>query len=432
MAQNEQQETDDFSNEDFSYAESYYVTIEGVGRRIEITDEEGNTNTPVGDGSVELSVPDVSRDGGAPRFADPETTHGLNFGAYEGSVITIRFRVGAEPINIDLVRGVSNHSPTLAVRYRDVRLPEGVNAQLKFVASTVEDLRYDADGDGVFETAVQPTVSLTGAAALDISAPFVTITAEAQGATQRVTISAIDAGSGVKTIFYSLDSTSYQPYTAPLSLDATQTHTVYAYADDNAANRSAPIAATIKPTVTLTPVADAYTSGGARDSNYGADPFIFAKRHPDSFFGRHSYLKFDTSSFAGSLSNARLRLYGKLVNTATPIDVRVFSSSVTTWTEGTGTTAAPVTAVMPTEVMTWNSKPAATQANASPLGSLLVNSGADQRYEYDLTAFIQAERAAGRNVVTLLIRTPTITQPGQAQFNSREAAENRPQLVIER
>jgi hypothetical protein len=52
-----------------------------------------------------------------------------------------------------------------------------------------------------------------------------------------VTITATDA-SGVKQIFYSLDRTTFQPYTGPLVVDATQTQFIYTFADDQVANRS--------------------------------------------------------------------------------------------------------------------------------------------------------------------------------------------------
>lgn len=166
----------------------------------------------------------------------------------------------------------------------------------------------------------------------------------------------------------------------------------------------------------LAPVADAYVAGGEPLTNFGTEPLIYAKRHPEANFGRHSYLKFDTSAFNGAVGGARLRLYGTLLNTTTPIDVRCFSSADTTWQE---------------ETLTWNTKPAAVQANAAPLASQVVSDNTqNQWYEWDVTSWVQQERAAGRNVITLIIRTPTITQPGQAQFNSKEAVAEKPQMVI--
>lgn len=57
-------------------------------------------------------------------------------------------------------------------------------------------------------------------------------------AARTVTITATDGGAGVKQLLYSLDGTTFQPYTAPFVVDATQTLVVYAFADDNVANRS--------------------------------------------------------------------------------------------------------------------------------------------------------------------------------------------------
>jgi hypothetical protein len=50
-------------------------------------------------------------------------------------------------------------------------------------------------------------------------------------------------------------------------------------------------------------------------------------------------------------------------------------------------------------------------------------------YEWDVSAFLRAEKAAGRNVVTFVLRSLTATTPYMI-FNSDEAATNRPELVI--
>src|SRR5207302_957889 len=101
---------------------------------------------------------------------------------------------------------------TDAVRYRDTVLPPGVTAMLRLTPSGIETLRYDADGDGIFETLVQPTVSLTGSPAGDITPPAITISGEAQQTRVRITINAQDGESGVRDVYYSLDRTNYQLY----------------------------------------------------------------------------------------------------------------------------------------------------------------------------------------------------------------------------
>jgi hypothetical protein len=50
-------------------------------------------------------------------------------------------------------------------------------------------------------------------------------------------------------------------------------------------------------------------------------------------------------------------------------------------------------------------------------------------YELDLTAFLAAEKAAGRNAVTLVLRNPTASS-AQTIFASDEAAAGRPELVV--
>jgi hypothetical protein len=58
-----------------------------------------------------------------------------------------------------------------------------------------------------------------------------------QGTKRLVSITAKDKA-GVMTIHYSLDDKRYQLYSAPVEVDACRNRKVYAFADDNVANRS--------------------------------------------------------------------------------------------------------------------------------------------------------------------------------------------------
>ena len=60
-------------------------------------------------------------------------------------------------------------------------------------------------------------------------------------------MAATDEGTGVQRILYSVDGTNYQPYTAPLNLNPSLTSTVYAFADDNVANRSGVVSYQLTP-----------------------------------------------------------------------------------------------------------------------------------------------------------------------------------------
>lgn len=54
-------------------------------------------------------------------------------------------------------------------------------------------------------------------------------------------------------------------------------------------------------------------------------------------------------------------------------------------------------------------------------------------YEFDVTAFINDERAAGRFITGMVLRNMTRGGIGDfyTVFNSREAADNKPQLIIQ-
>jgi RHS repeat-associated protein len=75
--------------------------------------------------------------------------------------------------------------------------------------------------------------------------------------------------------------------------------------------------------------------------------------------------------------------------------------------------------------ITWNNKPAVGAA----LASGTVTNKTFAWYEFDVTGYLAAERAAGRNVVTLALRAPAASSL-TVNANSRQAATNKPQLVF--
>lgn len=164
---------------------------------------------------------------------------------------------------------------------------------------------------------------------------------------------------------------------------------------------------------TLTPVADAYVSGGKNASaNFGTASTLINQRNSSVNKSYETFLKFDISAISTSVSSAILRLNGRLSNTQTPsIAVEVHNVTNTTWLENT---------------ITWNNKPA---AEATILASTNVNSTINQYYELDITSLIANARAAGSTLVTLKLLNTNSTN-NQVIFNSKEAATNRPQLVI--
>jgi len=166
--------------------------------------------------------------------------------------------------------------------------------------------------------------------------------------------------------------------------------------------------------------ADAYVKGSTPTTNYGAVTELQVKRTytPGNGKGRQAYLRFDTSEVPGTVSKATLRVFARL-SAVTPansnIPLAVFPVS-TAWDEFT---------------LTWNNKPLPNVP--SELARVTVTDNLGRWYEFDITNFINQERAAGRSVTGVLLRNMLRGEVGDyyTAVNSREAAANQPQLVIE-
>jgi probable HAF family extracellular repeat protein len=210
-------------------AEAYYYLRISGGAQVSVKDASGNSTAPI-DGTLNGrgTVPGVDSyelsDWASLVVMSPGQPYEVIFQADEG-LLAVELLVGSGP-NI-----------RQAVRYQDVTLPAGVAVQLTFDAHGYEEMRYDSDGDGIYETTVTPTVSLSGSQAEDVEAPRIAFRADAEQDGWRVTLSAEDKGSGVKGLHYSLDGATFQPYTDPFTI-ARQSALLYVFADDHAANRS--------------------------------------------------------------------------------------------------------------------------------------------------------------------------------------------------
>jgi len=168
--------------------------------------------------------------------------------------------------------------------------------------------------------------------------------------------------------------------------------------------------ATTQTTTTLETTTAAYVRDGVyANTNFGSDPQLITKNStPD--YNRESYLKFDLSSVS-SISSAKLRLFGGLSDTrAASVPLGVFSVADTSWPEST---------------LTWNNRPVAS----TQIALMNITSVTPQWWEMDLTSFLQAEKAAGRNIVTMVLKSLS-TAVTQLAFNSDDAATNHPQVVI--
>lgn len=193
-------------------------------------------------------------------------------------------------------------------------------------------------------------------------------------------------------------------------------HTLYVRGRD-ALNNWGPVTAVflnVSTTVnsqSLVPTADAQVrAGSSANTNYGTLTTMLVRNASSANNTRWSYVKFDTSSVSGSIASAKVRLFAVNSSSAS-ITVQCFGVANTTWSE-TG--------------LTWNNKPA---SGSTALASLNAASTTAAFYEFDVTAYVNAERAAGRNVISLAFKGGNITS-NTFNINTKENATNPIRLVV--
>ena len=162
---------------------------------------------------------------------------------------------------------------------------------------------------------------------------------------------------------------------------------------------------------TIAPVADAYVQDGTSAStNFGAATTLQVKATSSTGTNRWAYLRFPLSTVGGAVTTARLRLHGSRP-TANGIPDLVYSVSSNTWTESG---------------ITFNNKPPV--GTAQDFGVAIHSNAHD--YEWDVTPFVKAQKAAGATAVSLAVRMSANVTIAPDTFSSREAAANRPELVV--
>ena len=210
-----------------------------------------------------------------------------------------------------------------------------------------------------------------------------------------------------------IDTTS--PYSVTWSNAPVGVYVLTAVATDNRGAITTSSVITVRVTASLSPTADSYVRGSNANGNFGNATTLTVQQGSSGGNQRWSYLKFDLTSVP-SVSNAKLRVYGSVSGTtSTVIQTAVYPVSDTTWTE-TG--------------LTWNNKPP-SGTTALSVVTIVNNSTADRWYELDVTAYLQAEKAAGRNVVTLALKNLANSTP-HVQLVSAEATPvaNRPHVLV--
>lgn len=256
-----------------------------------------------------------------------------------------------------------------------------------------------------------PTVALTAPAnEAQFAAPAaITLTASAGDLDGTVTQVQFFRGST------SLGVDTSSPYSATWSNAPAGVYVLTAVATDNRGAVVTSSAITVRVTATLAPTADSYVRGSNGNGNFGNANTLTVQQGTSGSNQRWSYFKFDLTTVP-SVSDAKLRVFGSVSGTtSTLIQTAVYPVSDTSWTE-TG--------------LTWNNKPPSGPTALSVV-TIVNNSTVDRWYELDVTAYLQAEKAAGRNLVTLVLKNLANSTP-HVQLVSSEASAvaNRPHALI--
>jgi uncharacterized delta-60 repeat protein len=155
---------------------------------------------------------------------------------------------------------------------------------------------------------------------------------------------------------------------------------------------------------------DAHVREGAPSHQFGPAELL-ETRAIDLPLNIESFLKFDVSAIDPNASSVRLRVFGRLSSGATPVPTAVFGVSASGWSENG---------------ITWDNRPAPSTA---ALASVDVVGPTETRYTFDVTEFVRREKAAGRNVITFLMRN-TAPSDGITLWASRSSEYSDPRLVV--
>ena len=204
---------------------------------------------------------------------------------------------------------------------------------------------------------------------------------------------------------------------APSQRDAAgQAWLFSSWADGGAASRTittpaaaATYTARFAGAAAFAPAADAYVRNGIYAAqNFGADPALNVKHSSAVDNQRQAFVRFSIGT--GAVARAVLRLHGGL-SSAGDVPVPVHSVTNSAWAESS---------------ISWNTRP---PRGTTALTTVTVRGTAKTWYEWDVTSYVRAERAAGRTAVAFAF-IGTVTSTPYASFSSRNAAANRPELLI--
>jgi uncharacterized repeat protein (TIGR03806 family) len=162
--------------------------------------------------------------------------------------------------------------------------------------------------------------------------------------------------------------------------------------------------------VIVKPAADAHVRDGTSAAvNFGANTSLEQKFSTVAGNFRRTFVRFPLAGVTSTVSSAKLRLFGNSVVAAKLVGV--YAVADITWGETT---------------ITWNNAPV---IGAKQGGSVSVGLTAAWN-EWDVTAYVQAQKAAGAAAVTFELKQDVANNDSPTVFNSKENAANQPLLVV--
>ncbi len=157
--------------------------------------------------------------------------------------------------------------------------------------------------------------------------------------------------------------------------------------------------------LTLTPIHDSFIRGGSyANDNYGSETGLLVKQTSNNDYLRKTYLQFDVYDAGDRIEKAVLRLYA----TNSGASELVASETSDDWNEGT---------------LTFNNAPA--------INDEITRISADAEgvyYEWDVTAYVE-DQLTTDDLASFVITDASVNK-NNIGFNSKEANDNLPQLVV--
>jgi len=173
---------------------------------------------------------------------------------------------------------------------------------------------------------------------------------------------------------------------------------------------SCPADCTTSSTLTVLPQADAHVRDGTNaGANFGGAAAMDVKFSTVAGNHRTAFIRFSLSGVGGTVSSAKVRLFGNSVTSAKLVGV--YAVADVTWGETT---------------ITWNTQPLIGAKQGSSVSVPLTA----RWNEVDVTSYIQAQKNAGATAVTFAVKQDSANNETPTTFNSREGA-NKPELVIQ-